>query len=122
PAQRLTEPPLQAKEGPAWDKFPESLRREIDKYLAGLGKLRRPSNGKRRPPCSPRTINTRRAELVAFARMAVRQGIAIENLTSLAALLDPEVVEPVLDAYWKKNGKEPTVYTIDLSWKLLSIA
>jgi hypothetical protein len=54
--------------------------------------------------------------------MAVRQGIPIGSLTSLAALLDPDVVEPVLDAYWKKNGKQPTVYTIDLAWKLLSAA
>jgi hypothetical protein len=121
-AQRLTEPPLKAKEGPAWDEFPEGLRRDIDKYLAGLGKLRRGSDGKRSRPCSRRTITTRRAELVAVARMAVRQEIPIESLTSLAALLDPDVVGPVLDAYWKKNGKEPTVYTIDLGWKLFSLA
>ena len=57
-----------------------------------------------------------------MARMAVRIGTPIESLTSLAALLDPDVVGPVLDAYWKKNGKEPKVYTIDLGWKLLSIA
>ena len=32
------------------------------------------SNGKRARPCSPKTIKTRRAELVAVARMAVRIG------------------------------------------------
>jgi hypothetical protein len=122
PAQRLTEPPLRAKEGPGWDEFPGGLRRDIDSYLAGLGKLRRGSDGKRSRPCGRRTITTRRAELVAVARMAVRQGIPIESLTSFAALLDPDVVGPVLDAYWKKNGKEPKVYTIDLGWKLLSMA
>jgi integrase len=121
PAQRLTEPPLKAKEGPAWEDFPEGLRRDIDKYLAGLAKMRK-VNGKRHPPCSPRTITTRRAEMVAVARMAVRIGPPIESLTSFAALLDPDVAEPVLDAYWKKNGKEPKVYTIDLGWKLLSLA
>ena len=84
PAQRLTEPPLKAKEGPTWDEFPEGLRRDIDKYLAGLGKLRRGSDGKRSRPCSRRTIATRRAELVAAARMAVRIGTPIESLTSLA--------------------------------------
>jgi integrase len=122
PAQRLREPPLKAKEGLAWEEFPQSLRHDINEYLAGLRKLRRGADGKRSRPCSRRTINTRRVELVAFARMAIRQGIAIESLTSFAALLDPDVVGPVLDAYWKKNGKEPTVYTIDLGWKLLSIA
>ena len=40
PSQRLTEPPLKAKEGPAWEEFPEGLRRDIDKHLAGLAKPR----------------------------------------------------------------------------------
>jgi integrase len=122
PAQRLTEPPVKAQEAPAWEEFPEGLRRDVDKYLVGLGKIRRGPDGKRSRPCSPKTIKTRRAELVAVARMAVRIGTPIENLKSLAALVHPDVAEPVLDAYWKNNGAEPNVYTIDLAWKLLSLA
>ena len=54
--------------------------------------------------------------------MAVRLGVPIENLTSLPVLLHPDVVEPVIDAYWQKNGDEPKIFTIDLGWKLLRIA
>jgi integrase len=122
PAQRLTEPPVKAQEGPAWEEFPEGLRRDIDKYLAGLGKIRRGPDGKRSRPCSPKTIKTRRAELVAVARMAVKIGTPIESLKSLAVLVHPDVAEPVLNAYWENNGVEPKVYTIDLAWKLLSLA
>ena len=122
PAQRLTEPPVKAQEGPTWEDFPEGLRRDVDRYLAGLGKVRKGPNGKRSRPCSPKTIKTRRAELVAVARMAVKIGTPIENLKSLAALVHPDVAEPVLDAYWENNGAEPKVYTIDLAWKLLSLA
>jgi integrase len=122
PAQRLTEPPVKAQEAPAWEEFPEGLRRDVDKYLAGLGKIRRGPDGKRSRPCSPKTIKTRRAELVAVARMAVKIGTPIESLKSLAVLVHPDVAEPVLDAYWENNGAEPKVYTIDLAWKLLSLA
>ena len=97
----------QARAGPAWDDFPEGLRRDIDDYLAGLTKPHRSLNGKRIRPCRPATIRTRRAELLAMARMAVRLGVPIENLTSLAALLHPDVVEPVIEAYWQKNGMNP---------------
>jgi integrase len=121
PAHLLTEPPVKASEGPAWEEFPGGLSRDVAAYLAGLSKMHK-LNGKRFPPCSAKTIKTRRAELVAVARMAVRIGTPIESLTSLAALLDPDVVGPVLDAYWEKNGDEPNVYTIDLGWKLLSMA
>ena len=122
PLRRLTEPPIKARAEPAWDDFPEGLRRDIDDYFAGLAKPHRSLNGKRIRPCSPGTIRTRRAELVAMARMAVRLGVPIESLTSLAALLHPDVVELVIDAYWQKNGDEPKIVTIDLGWKVLRIA
>jgi integrase len=121
PLPRLTEPPIKAQEGPAWEDFPEGLRRDVDAYLDGLQKIRRGLSGKRIRPCQPATIRTRRAELIAVARMAVRIGVPIES-TSLAALLHPDVVERVIEAYWQKNGEEPKVFTIDLGWKLLRIA
>jgi len=122
PLQRLTEPPIKAKAAPAWEDFPASLRTEIDAYFTGLTKPHRSGSGRRIRPCRATTIRTRRAELMAAARMAVHLGVPINSLTSLAALLHPDVVEPVIEAYWKKNGNEPKVFTIDLGWKLLRIA
>ena len=119
--QWLTEPPLKTAE-PAWEAFPVGLRKDIDEYFAGLAKVHRSLSGKRIQPCSPTTIATRRAELVAMARMAVRLGVPTESLTSLAALLQPDLVERVIDAYWQKNGDEPKRSTIDLGWKLLRMA
>ena len=119
--QPLTEPPIKIAK-PSWEEFPEGLRRDIDNHLAGLAKPRRSANGKRIHPCSPTTIANRRAELVAVVRMAVRLGVPIERLTSLAALLNPDIVENVIDAYWRKNGEEPKTGTIDLGWKLAHMA
>jgi integrase len=119
--QRLTEPPIKKAE-PAWDAFPEGLRRDLDRYFEGLAKPHRSRSGKRIQPCGAGTIRTRRAELVAMARMAVGLGVPIESLTSLAALLHPDVMERVIDAYWRKNGDEPKTATIDLGWKALRMA
>jgi integrase len=121
PLQRLTEPALKVAE-PAWDAFPEGLRRDLDDYFAGLAKPHRSLSGKRIQACCPGTIRTRLAEMAAMARMAVRLGVPIESLNSLGALLHPDVVEPVIDAYWQKNGAEPKIGTIDLAWKLLRMA
>ena len=121
PLERLTEPPLKIPE-PAWEKFPATLRRAIDGYLDGFAKVHHTLSGKRIQPCRPSTIQYRRAELVAFCRMAVKLGVPIESLTSVGALLHPDVVELVIDGYWKKNGEAPNTGTIDLGWKLLRMA
>jgi integrase len=118
---RLVEPPIKVTE-PAWDRFPEGLRQDIDVYFAGLAKPHRTLDGKRIHGCGPATIRTRRAEIVAMARKAVRLGVPIESLTSLAALLHPDVAERVLDAYWQRNGQEPKTATINLGWTLLRMA
>jgi integrase len=122
PLQRLAEPPIKGKAGPAWEGFPDGLRRDVDTYLGRLTERRRGLSGRRIRPCRPATIRTRRAQLAAVARMAVRLGVPIDTLTSLAALLHPDVVEPVVEAYWRKDGDEPNVFTIDLGWRLLTIA
>jgi len=121
PLLQLTEPAIKKVE-PPWDAFPIGLRREIDAYFAGLAKVRRTISGKRLQPCSPTTITNRRAELIAFARMATRLEVSIKSLTSLGALLHPDVVEKVIDAYWKRNGEQPKTGTIDLGWKVLRMA
>jgi len=121
PLRRLTEPPIKVAQ-PAWSDFPERLRRDLDDYFAGLARPHRSLGGKRIQPCSPATILTRRAEIVAMARVAVRLGVPIERLGSLGALLHPDTVELVIDAYWQKNGEEPKTGTIDLGKKVLRMA
>jgi integrase len=121
PLERLAEPPIKKTEL-AWDDFPQGLRQDIDDYFSGLARPHRSLAGRRLQPCRPATIGTRRAQLVAMARLAVRLGVPIESLVSLAALLKPDVVELVVDAYWKKSGEVPKMATIDLSGKLARMA
>jgi integrase len=119
--RRLTEPPIKVAK-PAWGEFPARLRMDLDDYFAGLARPHRSLGGKRIQACNPGTIRTRRAELVAMVRMAVRLGVPIERLSSLGALLHPDVVELVIDAYWQGNGEEPKTSTIDLGKKVLRMA
>jgi integrase len=122
PARRLTEPPVKAAVAVAWDEFPEGLRRDVDGYLQGLSRVRRSRTGQRIRPLKPATISARRTELAAAARMAVKSGAPIESLDSLSALLAPDVAEKILDAYWRRNGENPKLFTIDLARRFLAIA
>lgn len=122
PAQRLTEPPVKAAVEIEWDAFPEGLRRDVDRYLQGLTRIRKSRTGQRIRPLKESTIRTRRAEFQAAARTAVKTGVPITKLDSLSALLAPDVAEKVLDAYWQKNGENPKLFTIDLACRFLAIA
>jgi len=121
PQQRLVEPPVKAAEGPGWEDFPGGMRADIEGYLAGLQLIRQNRAGQRTRPCKPSTIITRRRELVAAVRMAVKLGIPLAGLTSLAALIHPDVAGKVLDGYWRKDGEAPSTYTINLSCRFVAI-
>ena len=112
----------QASKGPDWEAFPEDLREDIEAYLVSMTKPHRSANGRRRRANKRSTITTRRRELMAFARMAVSAGIPLESMTSLQGLLRPDVVTPTFEAYLDRNGETAKGYTIDLAWKLTSIA
>jgi integrase len=122
PERHLVVPPVKNQIQIPWTDFPEGLRRDVDRYLAGLDRIRKGRTGQRIRPLKDTTITARRRELTAAARIAVKSGVPIEMLISLAALLAPEVAEKILDALWRKNGKEPKTFTINLACRFLAIA
>jgi len=121
PKRLLAVPPVKPAVEIEWEEFPGGLRRDVDRYLEGLTKVRK-YRGRHIKPLRPSTIGARRAELQAAARVAVKAGVPINRLDSLKSMLKPKVVEKILDAYWQKNGDKPRVYTIDLARRLLAIA
>ena len=106
----------------------------------GMGRLPGgPSHGHRRlsgwpqphPPEQGRTAqpalqtidnHNRKRELVAAVRMAVKVGVPLDSLTSLSALIHPDVAEKILDGYWRKDGEVPKTYTINLSCRFVALA
>jgi Phage integrase family len=122
PKVRLMEPPVKSAEGPAWEDFPDGLRSDVERELTRLRNIHRNKDGQRSRPCKPSTLTTRRRELVAAARMAVKVGIPIGSLTSLSAMIHPDVAEKILDGYWTDEEDAPTTYTINLSCRFVGLA
>jgi hypothetical protein len=122
PGRRLAEPPAKKQVELVWESFPEGLRQDIARYLESLTRIRRGQSGRRIRPLKETTIRTRRAELVGAVRMAVSLGVPVDALTSLRALLSPEMIEKILEGYWCRNGEEPAIYTIDLAAHFYAIA
>ena len=123
PQQTLTEPPLKTtREWPRWEDFLASLQEELQTYLTSLSRPRRGVDGKRLSPCKASTIRTRRTDLISLVKKAVQIGTPIESITSLCVLIDPGLVEKVIDDEWEKAGDEPKGTTIDLGKKVVAVA
>jgi integrase len=122
PDQTLEVPPLKSRGGLAWQDLPEGWRSDVSAYLKFLTTIHPDKNGRRRAPCADETLTTRKRELVAAANMAVRVGVPLSSLTSLAAMLRPEVANIIIDAYWQKDGDVPATYTINLAVRFEAIA
>jgi integrase len=122
PEQTLYVPPVRGRGGLSWQDLPEGWRLDVTAYCQTLTITRRDENGNRIAPCKSSTITTRKRELLAAAKMAVRAGVPLGSLTSLAAMLHPKVVNTTIDAYWKKDGNVPTTYTINLACRFEAIA
>src|SRR5262249_59147842 len=103
PARGLTEPAVKALTELPWSEFPEGFRRDVDQYLRGLTQVRKGRTGRRIRPLKASTIRTRRVELAAAARMAVKTGVAIGDLSSFAAPVSPEVVGQNFNAHFANN-------------------
>jgi len=121
PQRQLIEPPLKPKEGPRWEDFPRQLQDDVASHLKVLATHRRGKGGKHLRPCKASTLRTRRTDLISFAKKVVRLGTPIDRLTSLSVLLDPEIVDRVIDKEWEDNGSDPKTSTIDLAKKLVAV-
>jgi integrase len=122
PKRKLVEPTVKSAVDIEWEEFPKGLRRDVDKYLNGLTKIRKSRIGRHIKPLRKSTIHGRRAELQAAARVAVKIGIPIKKLDSLRSMLKPKVAKKILDAYWQKNGEKPKLYTVDLARRFIATA
>ena len=107
---------------PPGSDFPERLRMDLDDYFAGLARSHRTLNGKRIQPCSSGTIRTAGPNSSRWRAWRFGSACRSRASASLGALLHPDVVEKVIDAYWEKNGEEPKTGTIDLGKKVLRMA
>lgn len=123
PEEYLLEPAAGMRsKGPVLSEFPDTLIASIENYLKSMRRPHLGSNGKRYRGWSERTVELNRRRLYAMVRVAVQEGIELAELKSLAVLCHPDLAERILEAYWRRDGELPKIYTIDLSFFLVSIA
>ena len=105
-----------------WGAFVPSFVEDVERYLSLLGGENLLDEDAPDRPCKPSTIKTRRDYLRLAASAAVKQGVPVESLRSLADLVSPPIVRLILDHYLAKKGGKIVTFTIDMAERLYAIA
>ena len=105
-----------------WEAFEPSFVEDVERYLSLLGGDNLLDEDAPDRPCKPSTIKTRRDYLRLAASAAVKQGVQVESLRSLADLVSPAVVRLILEHYLAKKGGKIVTFTIDMAERLYAIA
>jgi integrase len=105
-----------------WEAFELSFVEDVERYLSLLGGDDLLDGDAPDRPCKPSTIKTRRDYIRLAATAAVKQGVPREAVRSLADLVSPPVVRPILEHYLAKKGGKIVTFTIDMAERLYAIA
>ena len=104
------------------EAFALGLIEDVERYLSLLGGENLLDEDAPDRPCKASTIKTRRDYLRLAASAAVKQGVPVESLCSLADLVSPPIVKLILEHYLAKKSGKIVTFTIDLAERLYAIA
>jgi integrase len=108
----------------AWEQFPASFTADVEAFLAnsanqsGRDELDDDYIGS----VKPSTVALRRRQLRQLASVLIASGFSIEELTSLAVLVDPENAKAALRFQKERQGGSITISLGQQAWLLCTIA
>jgi integrase len=105
-----------------WAQLPPALRRDARNYLAWAAVPDPLDEGARARALAPQTLRLQQQHIHSATNAAIAAGIAIEKLTSLARLVEPETVRAILRHRRQRDGGKPTAYTHGVAITLIAIA
>jgi integrase len=105
-----------------WQALPAALQHDVERYLE-WGSMQDPLvEGARPRALGPRTLRLQQQHIHSAASAAVAAGIPVEELTSLAVLVQPDTFRAVLRQLWQQDGRKLSAYTHGIAITLIAIA
>lgn len=105
-----------------WSQLPASFREEVGLYINWASMPDPLAEEARARALSPRTLRLQQEHLHSAVSAAVAAGIPIEELTTLAALVELETFRALLRQRWQQDGRKLTAYTHGMAITLIAIA
>jgi integrase len=105
-----------------WHQLRASLRKDLRGYVAWAAVPDPLEEGARARALSRQTLRLQQEHVHSAVTAAVAAGIPVEQLTSLACLVEPETFRALLRHRWREDGCRLSAYTHGIAITLIAIA
>ena len=87
-----------------WEQFPSSFREDVERYLTWASVPDPLAPGARARALAPLSLRLQKTHILSAARAAAAAGIRLDQVTSLASLVEPETFRTLLRHRWREDG------------------
>jgi hypothetical protein len=105
-----------------WEGLPVCFQEDVAQYLAWCAMPDPLDEAARARALAPRTRRLRRDQIHSAVTAACAAGIELDRLTSLARLVEPDVIRALLRQRWLEDGRALSAYTHGVAGTLIAIA
>lgn len=105
-----------------WQQFPASFREDAERYLTWAAVPDPLAEGARARALAPLSLGLQRTHIHSAASAAAAAGTPLDQITSLASLVEPETFRALLRHRWREDGCALSAYTHGVAVTLIAIA
>jgi integrase len=105
-----------------WQEFPGSFRDDAERHRIWASVPDPLAEEARARALAPLSLRLQRTHIHSAASAAAAVGVPVDQLTSLARLVEPETFRAVLRHLWHQDGRRLSAYTFGVAVTLIAIA
>ena len=103
-------------------QLPASFREDVERYLTWASVPDPLAEGARARALAPLSLRLQQTHIHSAVSAAAAAGIPLDQITSLASLVEPETFRALLRHRWRQDGRKLSAYTHGVAVTLIAIA
>jgi integrase len=105
-----------------WQQLPASFQENVERYVGWAAVPDPLAEGARARALAPLSLRLQRTHIHSAATAAAAAGVPLDQITSLASLVEPDTFRALMGHLWRKDGRKLSAFTHGVAVTLIAIA